>query len=114
VPEESKTPEVPITDDLPVRRSENFVKVYSNNTGILGTPFDFVLTFGEVIRSPEASYIEQTVSVTMSPQHVKALAVLVLNNIKEYEKHVGKIPLQMKDIPEPESGEATPGSSKRP
>jgi hypothetical protein len=50
----------------------------------------------------------------MSPQHVKALAVLVLNNIKEYEKHVGKIPLQMKDIPEPESGEATPGSSKRP
>lgn len=88
---------------MPVHRSDNFVRVYSNNAGIVATPFDFVLTFGEVHRTAEKTYVEQTVSVTMSPQHVKALTVILFNNLKEYEKHVGPIPLPQGETPKAET-----------
>jgi hypothetical protein len=112
VPNENKQIETP--DNYQVRRSEKFVRVYSNNAAVIGTPFDFVLTFGEVIRLSEETYIEQTASVTMSPQHAKALAVVLLNNIKEYEKNMGTIPLPMSDTSE--SGQENPPkeSAKQP
>ncbi|HEV2960452.1 MAG TPA: DUF3467 domain-containing protein [Candidatus Angelobacter sp.] len=104
MPEKTKDPDVSMAGNLPVERPERFIRVYSNNAAFVVTPFDFMIIFGEVNRSPDKTFVEQTVAVTMSPQHAKALAVVLLNNVREYEKNVGKIVLPG-EAPTPEEND---------
>lgn len=78
---------------LPSFRSDNFIKVYANSANIEVTPWDVKFVFGELNRIDNVVKIEESVAVTMSPQHAKALLGVLANNIRAYEEQVGEIKL---------------------
>jgi hypothetical protein len=56
--------------------------------------FDISLVFGEIVGAEgEILNVEQRVRVTMSPQHAKALVMVLAQNLTNYEKTIGPIPL---------------------
>ena len=72
---------------------EKFVRTYANAANMEVTPWDFKIVFGELKKSEGKVVIEQSVEVTMSPQHAKALAEILSSNVREYEKNIGEIKL---------------------
>jgi len=73
--------------------SDNLPTIYSNNTQIEVSTWDIRLKFGEILSaSPQKITVRSLVDIVMSPQHAKALTVLMVNAIKEYETNCGKIP----------------------
>jgi len=79
--------------ELETVRSDKFQRIYANAANIEVTVWDFKLTFGELKKLNNKVVIEQSIEVTMSPQHAKALAGILINNIKEYENQAGEIKL---------------------
>jgi len=90
---DNKTPQPPQQQELPTVPAEKFARTYANAANMEVTPWDFKIVFGELKKSEGKLVIEQSVEVTMSPQHAKALAEILNNNIREYEKNVGEIKL---------------------
>lgn len=67
--------------------------IYSNSVSLKVTPWDFKMTFGELIDATQDPIeVDEKVVVYMSPQHTKAFTAVLVNNLAEYEKAVGKIP----------------------
>lgn len=64
--------------------------VYANVMRIMHSPVEFIIDFG--VASPEVpEQIAHSVRVVMSPQHAKATAVAMVENLIKYEKAHGKI-----------------------
>ena len=82
---------------LQFARSEAFVKVYANNVQIETSTWDCRLTFGETTMVQGKRSVEQVVSVVMSPQHAKALAGLLANQLMKYEEKLGPIRFEPAD-----------------
>jgi hypothetical protein len=95
-------PEQP--QELETVRSEKFFKTYANAANLEMTPWDFSLIFGELRKTGDKVVIEQSVAITMSPQHAKALAGVLVHHVKEYEKQVGEIKMPQ----QPEAQAAQP------
>jgi hypothetical protein len=93
MPDANKPTANPQPQELPAVKSEKFQRVYSNAANIEVTAWDFNIIFGELKKTEGKMTIEQSVMVTMSPQHAKALADILSNNVREYEKNVGEIKL---------------------
>lgn len=77
-------------------KSPSYMNLYANSCNLEVSPWDFKFTFGEVARSvpPEPpAAINEHVTVTMSPQHAKALLAILQQNIITYEHQVGEIKL---------------------
>jgi hypothetical protein len=89
-------------------RTPAFVSVYANNAQVRMTSFDLNCVFGEVTGDdPDGSLIvEQRVSVTMSPQHAKALVGVLQQHMTQYEEQFGEIGCQPEEKP-PEKNAAT-------
>lgn len=99
MPETTK-PAPPQQQELPTVQTEKFVRLYSNAANMEVTPWDFKIIFGELKKSEGKLVIEQSVQITMSPQHAKALADVLSTNVREYEKTVGEIKLpRAVDVP---------------
>lgn len=65
---------------------------YCNVAGIEVGLFDFVFKMGmKKERSAEIDGNDWDVNIVMSPQHAKALAKLLNENIKKYEENFGEI-----------------------
>ena len=84
------------TDSLIERASvqelEGVPKFYANNVELRLSPWDFRITFGEVLDATEDGLIiERKVIVSMSPQHTKAVLDLLERNVKRYEEEFGEI-----------------------
>lgn len=91
--------------ELTSERAPTFIKIYSNSANVEATPWDFTIVFGELRRlGPGKLIVDQLVGVTMSPQHAKALAQVLANNVREYEKFAGeiKVPQTESAAPEPQ------------
>lgn len=71
-------------------REEEF---YVNMVGIAYTVYDFRFDFGRRGMGDVASRADLT--VYMSPQHAKDLALVILKVVKEYEEKVGPIPSRL-------------------
>jgi hypothetical protein len=51
--------------------------------------FDFSFIFGEISGSEgETVTVEQKIKITMSPQHAKVLAMILIQNLKTYEETI--------------------------
>lgn len=82
--------------------------IYVNMVRINASKFDFVLELFQ--RIPNSDLQEESVNilteklgnVTMSPQHFKALAVVIQNQLKAYEEKFGEIKVEFEDIEENE------------
>ncbi|MDD2496758.1 MAG: DUF3467 domain-containing protein [Desulfitobacteriaceae bacterium] len=81
-------------------------RVYANIVGCEVTTFDFTFIFGSKRVSSKNDKIlpEEVVSeVIMSPQQAKAFALMLSNNLRQYEKSFGVINLD----PNPSEVEST-------
>jgi hypothetical protein len=85
--------------NLPHVKSEHFVPIYSNNVGLSGSFYDAALMFGHIVpnyvSAGKEPYVEDTVSVTMAWEHMKALAAALNVAVEGYEKEHGPI----RDVP---------------
>ena len=91
--------------ELETAKSEKFVKIYTNAANLEITPWDFTLFFGELKKSGDKMTVEHTVGIAMSPQHAKALAGLLVTQVKEYEKQIGEIKMPQPPSPQPSTPE---------
>ena len=85
------------TQDRKVTRVglEETPTIYCNNVETRVSPWDFRLTFGEVLEVTEDSLSVKTKAIVyMSPEHAKAFTQVMLSNIAEYERSIGRIPSQ--------------------
>ena len=107
MPDNTK-PQPPPQQELPAVPAEKFVRTYANAANMEVTPWDFKIVFGELKKTEGKLVIEQSVEVTMSPQHAKALAEILSNNIREYEKNVGEIKIPRPPNPPSENQQSMP------
>lgn len=76
------------------KQSEDFVSTYANNVAFTLNFFDIAMTFGELVNFEEGiATVEQKVRVVMSMAHAKLYALLMINQIQQYEQRFGPIPL---------------------
>jgi Protein of unknown function (DUF3467) len=87
VNEESKLVSKPPT----TIESAAFASIYTNHTNFQISPIDLRLTFGETKPRGEETVVELKTSVVMSLQHAKLLAIMLTENLANYEKHFGPI-----------------------
>jgi hypothetical protein len=72
----------------------DFRSIYSNNVAFAMSIFDISFIFGEISGSEgETITVDQKVKITMSPQHAKVLAMVLIQNLKNYEETIVPIPL---------------------
>ena len=75
--------------------SDAYVTLYVNDTQIQISPWDFRFLLGVIVSTPDdrsSVRIQQVGEVRMSPQHAKTVARVLLQQIQNYEEHVGQIP----------------------
>lgn len=86
----NKEPEQALMDVNPVR-SKGFVAFYANNAHFAVSIWDIRITFGEIqgIENNRV-VVEDRASVTMPMGMAKAMANLVMLNIRAYERRTGK------------------------
>lgn len=74
---------------------------YSNVASIESSNYDFKLNFGRIkgATNSEKVDIDKAIEleVCMSPQHVKAFAYMLMQNIQQYEEVFGEISIQPKE-----------------
>ena len=89
---------------LPSRQAQDFMRIYGSLVTVTSNVFDMSIIFGQPITdNPDAPYVEQKASVTMSWQAAKALAHLLISTIRNYERQVGEIRLPSSQPNEPAS-----------
>lgn len=74
---------------------------YSDQALINHNPFGFSLDFAQLM--PQFKMIKVLSRIAMSPQHAKAFAEALSENIKNYEKKFGEIELSKKMLDEADS-----------
>ena len=80
--------------NLPIKRAQDFVRVYGSVVAASSSPWDISFTLGQpIIDDPESIHIEQRVAVTMSWQAAKALAQILASNVRNYESQFGPMRL---------------------
>ncbi len=90
-PAEAEVQEQVIDKVSYVEGSSNLAS-YVNNAQISVSPWDFTIAFGQIAEVKDAKLIvQQRATVVMSPEHAKALANVLNNNIASYEKAFGEI-----------------------
>jgi hypothetical protein len=94
-PRESEIADETITvplQGLPPRKASNFTTVYANSVYSVTSPWDFSLIFGQtIIDDPHDLHVEQRVSLTLSLHTAKALAEILIRNLREYEEKYGEL-----------------------
>ena len=95
MPKKSKSEQIGVRykpEDILNTKTPDFRSIYSNNVAFAISAFDVSLIFGEIAGNEEGKlHVEQMIRVTMSPQHAKVLALIMMENIKTYETTVGPI-----------------------
>jgi hypothetical protein len=80
-------------DEIEHSESADFMKVYANSAQVQTSVWDVRLIFGEMEVTQGRATVENSLMVIMSPQHAKALASALSNNIISYEQKIGEIKL---------------------
>ena len=79
-------------------RADDFASIYANDTQVQVSPWDVRLTFG-LIDSPRISErdapvrVKEVGEVRLSPQHAKAVTLILMEQLQMYEKRFGIIPM---------------------
>jgi hypothetical protein len=75
-----------------LNKTTDFRSVYTNNVQLTSTPYDFTFVFGEnqAIKD-NILIVDLHTKVTMSPQHAKVFAQILLDNLGKWEQAFGPI-----------------------
>jgi len=75
-----------------ISKSPDFKSAYSNNVTLTITPWDVVFIFGEnQAVKDNILIVEHQAKITMSPQHAKVFAQVLVDNIAKWEQTFGPI-----------------------
>jgi hypothetical protein len=75
---------------------------YANNIRAGMSPWDASLHFGVIVDPPRANpFIEEKVTVRLSPQTLKVLSIMIPGIVAQWEQRFGLIPLPTELIPAP-------------
>jgi hypothetical protein len=87
---------------------------YANGARVLLSPWDFSLEFSYQVPQQDETTGEITAArlagqrITMSPQHFKAMLRIMEENLREYERNFGEVPVIAVPVrPPAEEGETT-------
>jgi hypothetical protein len=74
-------------------KAEDFKQYYCNNSSMMFTVWDAVITFGQVVRNEkgETEGTEEKLDVVMSHAHFKAFVSILSQNLAAIEKRYGEI-----------------------
>ena len=79
-----------------VEPASTFVSIYTNDTQLQMTPWDFRFSFGIIADAPTLKnpnvLVKSLCEVRMSPQHAKKVATILIQQLKHYEETLGQIP----------------------
>ncbi|RLF12271.1 MAG: DUF3467 domain-containing protein [Thermoprotei archaeon] len=99
---------------ISISKSQDFKQVYVSGATIGHTPYDFHIQFfrdsfepnEEVFtgKKPPKVTREFVFEVVMSPNQAKALALLLMKHVEDYERKFGKIPTPQTPPTHPPSG----------
>ena len=82
-------------------KSDNFRLDYANNVQVRGTFFDIRVIVGEFLHNDNDEIVfREDITVVFSPQHAKAFSKLLENQISDYEKKYGDIPILKESMSE--------------
>jgi hypothetical protein len=74
------------------RRAPDFHAIYTNNSKFSVSPFDFSVILNEVTESEKGEvYVEQKARIIMPPLHAKLFALVLIQNVQNFEKEFGEI-----------------------
>lgn len=89
--EDQQTPEV-LVGELPIRRSPHYRSMFANSMNLITSHMDVRLNLGEVGPDENGTIInEQVGSVLMSWEHAKALAAILVKNVRDHEQKFGPL-----------------------
>ena len=72
----------------------NVPSFYANAIRVMVSMFDFTLMVGQVgYREDGIPEMREALRLNLSPQHAKALSVLLARRVADYEEEMGVIPL---------------------
>jgi hypothetical protein len=78
-------------------RSPAFVSIYVNDVQVYTSPWDMRLVLGEMgdtlVADTTSVNIKELGELRMSPQLAKKLTMIIVDQLKEYERRFGEIPL---------------------
>jgi Protein of unknown function (DUF3467) len=89
--QETQQAEIVTAPSEPVDATD-YKRVYANNVTLTISPVDVRLTFNEAVSDdPKHPFVERRVTVVLSVQTTKALAQLLVDNVRGYESQFGEI-----------------------
>jgi len=75
-------------------KSDNYRLDYATNVQVRGSFFDIRVTVGEFLKNDNDEVVfQEDITVVFSPQHAKAFSKLLEDQITNYEKTYGDIPV---------------------
>ena len=75
-----------------IAQTSDYREGYANSVQIRVSVWDFLLMFGTMSQSnPEAVQITNFQGVYLSPQQAKALCIVLVQNVAQYESTFGEI-----------------------
>jgi len=79
--------------ELPHKRRDGYISVYSDNVGFAINPWDIRMLFGhvDVTEDAQTGFVNDQCSVTMCWEHALALSEALKRAIAEYERTQGPI-----------------------
>jgi hypothetical protein len=95
--ERSQLPEEDLTttvepQHIVVKRAEHFMESYANYVSLATSLWDMTVMFGRTVTDDlHNPYVEQRLSVTISPQTAKAMVEILWRNVLAYEQRYGTI-----------------------
>ena len=91
---------VPQQPQIEVSSTNDYRENYSNSVQVRVNVWDFFLVFG-TLQQPEETRVQvrNFQGIYLSPQQAKALAMILKQNIDQYEKAFGEIKLDPQMMP---------------
>ncbi len=98
-------------------KADGFQSVYANNLAVSFTAWDASIIFGEIVgEKDDIPIIEETFKVSMSRELAKAMAIILSQHLKAWEKQFGeiKIPDISQPVPAAEFGDSHEEEAAKP
>lgn len=79
-------------DDVPERQADNYVSTYANLVEISARPWDFRVSFFEVVEDEDGNQIrEKKAAVTMSPRSIETFVRILNQALRDWIAEQQKI-----------------------
>lgn len=100
-------PESVSFENIEVYRDPNAVNLYASTARVLSSPFEFLIALGQIepgIGPKLNPRLKEIGTLYLTPTHAKALTMILMRKVAEYEIEYGRIPMPPEVFEEEGSG----------